>query len=343
MTVPKSARSLKVLASLSIAALALMVSPPVFAQGQGQGGPPPGKGGGGETTLGNNLSVPVVFAEGIGITGLVIGGNLPDGNPLNTGLRPTAEDNCSNPPCFDDSSAMVVNGVTYYPQQTASTWRADYVDAGPNGTNTLQEVTVAWSDNITGQYWTPRSKVRVETVLSEAPADTLTAYNMFSLSGTKRTELFATDGNTYQSSYRTVFSPLARLIIQKLDGENGTPVFTCFNGAVYEGLDTEGGTSYSAEVNGSGNLIYGYNWNVANCSSDPTALVGWWRLTFKIDSNATIGGASVTSNTQLAALASSGALFVPKLDTANNESTLDIKITETRKGGGKGTKGGGNH
>jgi hypothetical protein len=319
-------------AALSIATVALVAVVPAFAQGQGGG---KGGGGGGETTLGNNLSVPAVFAEGIGVTGLVIGGV-----PLNTGLRPTAEDNCPTPPCFDSSSAMVVNGVTYYPQQTASTWRAGYIDAGPNGTNTIQEVTVAWSDNITGQYWTPRSKVRVETVLSESPTSgPLTAYNMFSLSGTKRTELFATDSTTFDSLYRTVFSPLAHLTIQKLTGENGTLVFTCFDGAVYQSFGTEGGGGYTAEVNGSGNLIYGYNWDVASCSSDPTALSGWWRLTFKIDPSATIGGATVNSNTNLVALAPSGALFVPKLDTSNNQSTLDIKITETRKGGGK--KGGG--
>ncbi len=339
MTLRTSIRRLTFAAAISVITLALFAALPAFAQGQGKGG---NGGGGGETTLGNNLSVPAVFAEGIGITGLVIGGNLPAGNPQNTGLRPTATDNCSNPPCFDASSALVVNGVTYYPQQTASTWRADYVDAGPNGTNTTQDVTVAWSDNITGQYWTPRSKVRVETVLSESPTSgPLTAYNMFSLSGTKRTEVFATDGSTSDALYRTVFSPLAHLTIQKLSGENAGPVFTCFDGAVYQSFGTEGGAGYSAEVNGSGNLIYGYNWNVASCSSDPTALVGWWRLTFKIDASATIGGVTVSHNTELSALAPSGALFVPKLDTDNNQSTLDIRITDTRKGGGKGTKGGG--
>ncbi len=342
MAISKFLRHVIVFAAFSIAAMVLAAMPSAFAQG----GPPPGKGpGGGETTLGNNLSVPAVFAEGIGMTGLVI-----NGDPVNTGLRPTATETCPTPPCLTEP--YVVDSVNYYLQGTVNTWRATYLDAIGQSLG-AQNVIVNWSDNLTSQYWTPRSKIRVETVLYESPAvdcttnptssDCLTAYNMFSLSGTKRTEAFGTDGTTYLTPYRTVFSPLAHLTIQKITGQDGTPVGTpCVDETVYGSFGAEGGGGYTAEVNASGNLIYGYNWDIASCSSNQADLLGWWRLTFKIDPSATIDSQTVNSNTKLVAIDSSDQTsttkFIPKL-VDDTTTTLDIEIRENRRGGGK--KGGG--
>ncbi len=343
---------LRMLAVFSIATLALAVSAPAFAKGgppqtpPGQGGTPPGQGGG-ETTLGNNLSVPVVFAEGYGITGLPVSED--------TGLRPRPDE-----PCYTQTLPCLIgptvekDGASYYPQQTESSWQAQWL----NGSGTTQDVTVNWSDNLTKQYWTPRSKIRVETVLYENPDealypnDYLTGYNMTLLSGTKTTESWGTDGNTYNSYYRTVFSPNAHIIIQKISGPGGTAVGApCVNETIYGSFGAEGGAGYTAEVNVSGNLIYGYNWTIANCSSDQLNLLGWWRLTFKIDpvanytvtaEDGTTTNYSVNANTQLSAIDPADlteVLFTPTLDTANNETSLEIDIRENRQGGGK--KGGG--
>src|SRR5690606_28114664 len=79
-------------------------------------------GGGGSAVYGNNLSVPLLFADGIGVTGLVITGT--DHTDPNTGLRPTVTDVTDPFPYLNPADIVTLNGVDYYEQQTSSTWQA---------------------------------------------------------------------------------------------------------------------------------------------------------------------------------------------------------------------------
>lgn len=251
--------------------------------------------GGGDTGYGNNLSVPVVFADGYGITGQKIAGIGDPWLDFNTGLRPTSSDTVVPFPYFDPESTYLSGGVVYYPQQTASTWQAAWLD----GSGAPQEVSLAWGDNLQSQAFKPTSVVRIETVLSQDMVNAMEAYTMKSLYGSQRNEIYGADTTTYVSTYNTVFAVNARLIIQKLDGQGGNVANTVLDKAVYESFGIDGPGGYSAEINVSGKLIYGYSLQLRNITG--FSKVGWWRLTFALDPSADIGGVIIPNNTAIKA------------------------------------------
>jgi hypothetical protein len=224
-------------------------------------------------TLGNNLSVPVVFAEGHGITGLPVA--------TDTGLRPRPTETNPTLPFFDSSTVVVKEGITYYPQQTASTWQAGWTVGAPGG----EQVMINWGDNLLARSWNANSVIRVETVLYQQAATTLTGYAMTSLFGTQRDEVFGTTGATTQSGYRTVFAVTPRLIIEKITGPGGSvvPGLPRFEGSVAAALESDGPGEYSAEVNGGGSIIYGFNWTLRQWDMPQDQKAGWWRITFTLD------------------------------------------------------------
>jgi hypothetical protein len=182
-----------------------------------------GTGGTGDEGFGNNLSVPTVFAEGHGITGLP--------TAQDTGLRPLAGETNPTLPYFDPNYVYFNNGVPYYPQQTASTWRADWADGDAAG----ERVVVNWSDNLLNTSWTANSVIRVETAMYRSPEDTMTGYTMSNLYGTGTTEMWGTDTVTYLSNFRSVYSITPRLKIEKISGPGGVPIpgEPCgFNGSI---------------------------------------------------------------------------------------------------------------
>ena len=99
-------------------------------------GSPMGKGGEmrPETGFGNNLSVPVVFADGYSAGGLPISGSWPGVGlrtppppfDFNTGLRPLVTESLTTFPFFDLGTAVKMNGVTWYLQGTPATWQAEW-------------------------------------------------------------------------------------------------------------------------------------------------------------------------------------------------------------------------
>ncbi len=113
---------------------------------------------------------------------------------------------------------------------------------------------------------------RVEVVLTDllqgvddpSPGDPATTtqlregYEMVSVGGTKKDEVWATTGAVLDNLNPTVYSIVPRLKIEKLDDEH-TPIFETFDQAIWEGFGTDGPGGYSAEVNASGKVIYGYN------------------------------------------------------------------------------------
>ena len=108
----------------------------------------------------------------------------------------------------------------------------------------------------------------------------------------------------------TIYSACARFIIQKVVGDPASlqwnpadghwgPISAVnnpvFNGAIYPDALAD---DYSAEINVSGTLIYGYNWNLRKVGEG----AGLYRLTYVLDGGGDVGGSCTTThlNTYLA-------------------------------------------
>ena len=259
-------------------------------------GPPTG---GGDTGYGNNFASALIFADDIGISGLAITGTWTTNVAsidVNTGLRPNSEQLAglnaiavTALPYLDPATAYTLDNVTYYKQQTVSTWQGQW----ENGASTEQHVTAKWGDNLISQRLTANSTIRIEMVLSKALTTPMTSYWMQSLYGTRVNEMVGTDGTTYDNSSAFVFASNARLSIQKLDtnGNNDGPAIysqTLWNG--------DGPGFLAGEVNVAGNFTYGFVWNLKNEILPPgvtTGKAGTWRLTFSLDPDNSTAGKAV--------------------------------------------------
>ena len=316
---------------MSVVFLGLACALPTFAQGNSGGG----NNGGGETTgYGNNLSYPVVFAEGVGITGLPIPSTTVWSPPADgilpvagdeTGLRPFTGEVFGNFPWLPSPYAA---NPEYYAQNTENTWRAQWVAGTPG---TPEEVQVDWGDNLISQSWTVSQPVRVETVLRQPIS--MVGYPMSSLLGSRRSEIVGTTGDAEASLGRTVYSRTAHLIIQKYDDNWTNPVANgCgVDKTVYSDL-VDGPGNYAAEVNVTGSLIYGYNWMLSTCSASPdTTKAGNWKITFMLDYPA----GSIARNAKIVGAADSNSP-ITTVSFGDYSSSLQIKILSTRPKGGKG-------
>ncbi len=313
---------------LFVLVLGLACATAALAQGKGKSG------GGGETTgYGNNLSYPVVFAEGYGLTGLTLSGldwNTPPEPADNTGLRPLAGEIYESFPWFVVPYAA---NPDYYAQNTENTWRAEWRVGG----SAPEEVQVDWGDNLISQSWTASQPIRVETVLRKplTTETSMTGYPMASLLGSRRSEIVGTTGVAEEMLGATVYSRTARLMIQKLDS-NGAPntTYGCnVNKAVYEAA-ADGPGNYAAEINVVGSLIYGYIWDLGSCTVETDASkAGDWLITFKLDENT--GDTTITRNAKIIGVADvSSSITTVNFD--DYSSSLKIKILSARPTGGKG-------
>lgn len=258
-----------------------------------------------EEELSNNLSVPAIFAEGYGLAGL-----------------PANSDKGSGLPGSSTSStwgtAYCYGSTEYFLQQDAtSNWQAEWsADALNNPDPQVVEVTVDWSEDIIGKEWNDKSVIPIGVTLStdQLPTRGMLGYDMTSFSVTpplcsplpegedlslfmsseeeseELDEIWGTNEDaTYASSTATVYSVCARLTIQKLTGQGGTPVGdTLFDSAVYEGFGIHARpTWYSATIDGAGKIVYLYNWNLAwKQKGGEEDRTGWYRLTFSLDPEA---------------------------------------------------------
>jgi fibronectin type 3 domain-containing protein len=279
-----------------------------------------GGGGGGDEGFGNNLSFPIVFADGFGLSGLKITGTWPGIGPFatlptfdfNTGLRPLSTEALTAFPFFDSSTAVSIAGVTYYPQSTASTWQAEWrSNASP-----MMEVIVDWGDALISKSYTVQSMVRIETILLQdatisGVTDTMTAFNMALLSGSGITELRGTDKSTYASAARNVFAINGRLKVEKLAAD-GSSEAVLYNKAVYEGFGetVEGGgrtnnTAYAAELNQAGLIVYGKNFYMTQVNLPQKT--GQYRITFSLDPEATVGSEKIPNHIKMVNKSDAGA------------------------------------
>ena len=120
----------------------------------------------------------------------------------------------------------------------------------------------------------------------------------------------------------TMYSACARFIIQKVVGDPASlqwnpadghwgPVSAVnnpvFNGAIYPDALAD---DYSAEINVSGTLIYGYNWNLRKTGEG----AGLYRLTYVLDGGGDVGG---SCNTHLNTYLADGTTGAPETEVVN--------------------------
>lgn len=301
-------------------------------------GPPGGGGGGDESGFGNNLSFPVLFADGIGLSGQTIDGTVDPWLDVNTGMRPTTSDVVDPFPYFNEEDVLP-ELPGWYPQKTSSTWQADWA-LGPADPEEPVNVRAAWGDNLSSVTYSTSSVIRVETLLYQAldplvEDQQMNAYEMQLLSGAGPTELQGTNTETYFATTRRVYTPHARLTIEKLLGPGGDvdeSVAAEFDKAIYEAYGTDGPGGYGAEINVGGSLVYGYVWMLRTSALTEAQKVGWWRLTFSLDPVAEVGGADIQRR-----------VVIDDVDGASgedghiqliDETSVSIELQIVTKGGG---------
>lgn len=283
----------------------------------------------GDTGFGNNLSFPLVFADSYGVAGAKITGTWTGIGPFatlpafdfNTGLRPLSTETITTFPVFSSGTQVSLGGVVYFPQATASTWQAEWRN---NASGAQLEAIVDWGDALLSRSYTTSSMVRIETTLKQdatiaGVTDTMTAYNMKLLSGSRTTELQGTDGTTIASAARNVFAINGRLKIEKIATGGGADTVV-FDKAVYEGFGTttegsggSGGsattsTKYGAELNVAGSVVYGYNFRLSSLTGIADK-AGQYRITFSLDPQATVGTETVPNHVKLVSKADAGAVL----------------------------------
>ncbi len=290
---------------------ALLVALCAAAQLSAQNGG--GGGGGGHTEIaGNNLSFPVIWAEGVtkalrGAPGVeqfegvwwYWWGTDDAGDPLSCGPDTENDSYCED---GDDDPGTLPTELpgegwekVYHQQDFDNEWQAESASwsASPVDVNWID-----WGDNLESVDWYTRSQVRTEVVLIQDLATPLPGYEMRHLYGLGIDEMHGTTTLHYDSPQATVYSHCARLTIQKLKVLRDDPDLVnldwapesgwaavdfdlinepIFNMAVYNAGDGPG--YYSAEINVKGKVIYGYTWNVRKLNEGP----GDYRITFSFD------------------------------------------------------------
>ncbi len=249
---------------------------------------PPGGGAGEVDTYGNNFASAMIFADGYGIKGEAIVGswtNTVADIDYNTGVRPAEAEalTVTEIPYFDENTTYELDGVTYYKQKTASVWQGEW----QNGTDTEQNVSAKWGDNLISQTLNTESIIRVEMVLSKALDTNMTSYKMVSLYGTNEVEVYGTDGTEYNNTSAFVFATNAHLTIQEVD-DSGTVVADIEDQTLFDAGVPDGPGKFGAEINVAGNLTYGYVWDL---KQNPVP-AGTYRITFSLDGTSVPTGTS---------------------------------------------------
>ena len=237
-----------------------------------------------EETAGNNLAFPVLWSEE--------GYTLPLQGVMGEPTIDGALEACSTETIDATEQAAVQKDL-------GNTWQAENLVLSGSSVSSLD-----WGDNIEVKDWNVGTPVRVETALyADRTDDPMTGYLMCHVSGKGTDEVWGaqvTTGTggmggggqsliTYDSTEALVYTAGARLTIQRID-EGATPTWDAvqkrwvgsgvtdpvFNGAVHE-KTSDGPGSYGAEVNVSGKIVFGFNWQTAGLYN------GEYRITFSLD------------------------------------------------------------
>jgi hypothetical protein len=302
-----------------------------------------GGGGGGEEIAGNNLSFPVIWADGV--SKALRGSYLTE--------------------VFEGTSFTKNDTIWYEQADLLNTWQAESYDPTTVSMDPVTVSTIDWGDNLEAKSWAFGAQIRVETVLYKTLTERpMTAYRMMmkdeTVSGLE--EVWGTSGLKYPSREATVYSGTARLVIQKLTKTredtsltlSWNPVSSQWTGdaknpVVSSGVWTmiSGPTAYSAEINVQGKLIYGYNWVTKRDADD----AGDYRITFVLEPSApgVVCNTLFDENTSIRLSEEETELMleaepvttggVARVSTEHNLTYIDVRLT-TSNGGGK--QGGGN-
>ena len=290
----------------------------------------------GESAYGNNLSHPVIFAEGLGLTGADV--------TEDEGLRPAPEEEIvvDALPFFWEGNETDYGD--FYTQQSPNIWQAEWADG--TAADWTREATVTWGDNLTHHTWNTHSMIRVEHVLNAVGAGPMQGFEMIYLYGEGADEMYGTVGTVYDDAVPTVYSVTPRLRVEKLSGTDpaadpGEPVCEIFDGAVHEGLGTDGPGYYSSEVNVAGKVIYGFNFVVRDAvegCETASHKYGWFRITFSLDDAGVVGGETVQRAVDMVGIDAGDdgetLIYEPQIDPATNATWLEIYIESARGGGG---------
>jgi len=241
---------------------------------------------------GNNMSWPVVFADGVGFTGAPASED--------PGVRPTPESGITvdTLPFFWEEN--VADYGEYYLQQGDNVWRAEYIDGSE-----AQQPYVAeayWGDNITVREWSATRPIRVEVALSATEVGTLEGYVMTYLYGQGPSEMQGTDGTTSEF-VPLIYSPGATFIVEEIDGLGGSVIGTVDEGPI------------STEVNIAGRIIYGHQLKFDALGYGE----GYYRLRFILAEGARVNLTSVGN-------AGDELTFEPVV-VNSKETAIDIHVT----------------
>lgn len=332
---------LKLAVALAVILVLAVAGQALAAQGGGKPDSPGGGGGGGgkpHDEQGNNLSFPVIAADGTVIPALAAASWATVYDGPYDGL--TAEE-----------LAIATNGVWYAQKVEGNKWQGGYYNASADEPVAVHGMD--WGDNIQSVSPTINRPYRLEAALfAETPADLDSgtvpegnnAYAMVMLAfPSSPNEVQGTNaGNTYTSLYTTITSKLPGLRIQRIEDFDASTLEWDVASSLWIG---SGGVppntviTFAPELNVGGKYIFGGStggWR-------PSAL-GTYRLTFYIpeasqiemDETTTIGnlvnGAWVPAGTPGAiVIASEGTLATPVLRSDLNLSYVDVTVVQ--KGG----------
>ena len=128
-------------------------------------------------------------------------------------------------------------------------------------------------------------------VLTTTVPTPMTTYTMKSLYGSRRNEMFGTNGVVIPSTTAFVFATNAHLQIHKLEaGGNQTLVDDQF---LFDPNVPDGLNKLAAEIPVSGNFTYGYVWDPSATGST----AGNYRITFLLDATSQGGFGGPQNNT----------------------------------------------
>jgi hypothetical protein len=212
--------------------LPLAPAGPLARYGPGGGGG--GGGGGHETTAGNKLSFPVIWAEGVTKALQGTAGAEPalagewwwwwETDATEEGYTACLPDLASaTPACADGGVPGGDARKAWLQKDEGNVWQAGTFDASGLAGGVRLDL-VDWGDDLEAKDWTTKSMIRIETVLYQnlvAPYPALTEYVMRHVSGWGADEVWGV--STFQElveygpgTQATVYTPCARLTMQRL-------------------------------------------------------------------------------------------------------------------------------
>jgi FG-GAP-like repeat len=228
-----------------------------------------------------NLSTPVILVDDNSMAAAFNAVTVP-GAPTGTADYTNADGN------WYTSLGSDTYVSTVDPSFGADTWGAQYAEEMDNPV----VADVKWGDNLMTHTFPGNRKqpLRVEVNLfanadTAANYDPMQGYVMASLEGSMNNELFGTKG-VAEVIPPMVYTPNATLSILQYD-----PAKKAYSTVIYDGPMT-------GEVNGSGKLIYGFNWGSSSGLPSPGA--GYYRLVFTVadDSLVSLGTALLSEDSE---------------------------------------------